>query len=420
MELNGFCLAILLLIYLTIRLQNKYLLDQKLFQVLLCTTTTILFLDSYMWLIDGTTDPYLRIVYLIVTALYYTLNPFICFLWCLYTDNYINRNTARIKKTALLISAPAFINMILSVASMFTNVLFYIDDKGVYHRGTLFGYMALTSLFYLMYAMIYAIVNHKKLLAKEYVVLLAFPIPPLIGGVLQSLFYGVSLIWACVTISLLLIFINFQNAQLGKDHLTGLYNRRALDSFLQSKVQGNTRKLVAGVMIDLNSFKEINDTYGHECGDRVLQYTAEILQKTFRKNDFVARFGGDEFVVIMEINSKDDLSKVIDRLHENTDQFNSRDMLPYKIDLSVGYDYASPEQRMSGEFLKHIDSLMYQDKNKSKTGSTIPQMISEDQLFSELKRSGKKKAKKNERQRSLEGAKTKRRNSQSNSKPKDK
>jgi diguanylate cyclase (GGDEF)-like protein len=370
LELNCFGLAILVLIFLNIYHPTKsYLLDQKLFLSLLVTTAFILVLDMFMWLNDGVPGLTIRIAYNIITVFYYTLNPLICLLWYLYADYYINRSAARLRKVHIPMVIPVLANMILSIISVYTKSLFFIDDNNVYHRGPLFLIMAIISFFYLAHTLVFVLRNRAKIQTREYYTLLFFPIPPIIGGIIQTLFYGVSLIWICTTISLLLIFINFQNDQLNKDHLTGLFNRRQLDSYLNTKIQALNGKTIAGLMIDINDFKTINDTYGHNIGDQALKHVAQILDKTFRKSDFVARYGGDEFVVIMEVNKKPDFEKAINRLNENVVQFNAKKLTPYEISLSIGYDYYSAGDKSVAEFLKNIDHLMYMNKRKSRKKS---------------------------------------------------
>ena len=366
-------MAVLLLIFLNARRHvNNYLLDQKLFLALLITTALIMVLDMSMWLMDGTPGSLIRGMYLFSTVCYYTLNPLICALWYLYTDYYINRSKKHLVKAGIPMMILVGINMILAVMSVFRNVLFYIDGNNVYHRGRFFLVMAGISFFFLAYTMVFVIVNRRKIQTREYVTLLLFPVSPIIGGILQTMFYGVSLIWVCVTISLLTIFIDIQNDQLSTDPLTGLYNRRQFDKYLHTKGQSSGSKEIAGLMIDLDSFKAINDTYGHNIGDQALKHVAEILKETFRKNDFVARYGGDEFIVIMEINQRDDLEKAVCRLHENVAQFNAQELTPYQIKLSIGYDYSSGG-KIAMDFVNHIDSLMYSDKQKSGKANSLVQ-----------------------------------------------
>lgn len=116
----------------------------------------------------------------------------------------------------------------------------------------------------------------------------------------------------------------------------------------------------------MNSFKVINDEYGHQIGDQALQHTAEILKKTFRMHDdFIARYGGDEFVVLISAADRFRLSNEIERLKEKVEQFNAQNIFPFSISLSLGYDYfpMNPETT-AADFLKHIDGLMYQDKQR--------------------------------------------------------
>ena len=166
-------------------------------------------------------------------------------------------------------------------------------------------------------------------------------------------------------------FFNIQNVQLDTDYLTNLHNRRQLDNYLHIKSQRLRGKVMAGIMIDVDRFKSINDTYGHDSGDRALKYVADILRETFRRSDFLARYGGDEFVVVMTIKDTADLEKAIRRLNENVEQFNAKQLVPYEIHLSAGYECYSSEYANVSDFLKHIDDLMYINKQKAKTACLL-------------------------------------------------
>ena len=92
-----------------------------------------------------------------------------------------------------------------------------------------------------------------------------------------------------------------------RDELTGLYNRKSFDDRMQAALGTlrNGGRPFALVLFDVDRFKEINDTFGHVAGDKVLQKVADCLRSTFRKDDFIARYGGDEFVVLIEELSRD-------------------------------------------------------------------------------------------------------------------
>jgi diguanylate cyclase (GGDEF)-like protein len=116
-------------------------------------------------------------------------------------------------------------------------------------------------------------------------------------------------------------------------------------------------------MLDINSFKNINDQYGHYTGDEALKHASALLKQTFDNRAFLSRYGGDEFVILLEVESKHDLDEAINELRENVIKFNKMNMLSYEIDFSIGAGIYQKATFMSvQEFINYIDSLMYQDK----------------------------------------------------------
>ncbi|MHB8130733.1 MAG: GGDEF domain-containing protein [Mobilitalea sp.] len=362
-EINIFAIIILLLIYMNIRRRSyKYLTEQALYMTLIILNISILIFDTFTWVLDGINTPFYKTILTLTTILYYLLHPVICMFWALYVDFQINRNKNRIKKMLYLMHFPVLFSTVLTLLSNFGNYYFYIDNYSVYHRGQYFMILPVISFAFISYATVYVLLNRRRIHKPYYLSLLMFAIPPFIGALIQIAFYGVALIWVGMTLSILIIFINIQNEQMYLDYLTGLFNRRQLDFFLQELIQKNKASF-AGIMLDLNSFKNINDHYGHNTGDEALKYTSQLLKKTFPSHSFISRYGGDEFVVLIEIKDKIDLEKSLTRLRENIEQFNNKKAIPYEINLSIGADLYNYTTKMSGqEFLSHIDSLMYQDK----------------------------------------------------------
>lgn len=151
------------------------------------------------------------------------------------------------------------------------------------------------------------------------------------------------------------------------DELTSLHNRRGF-FFLaeqQLKISNRTKKGILLLFADLDDVKRINDNLGHNEGDKALIDTANILKKTFRKSDIIARIGGDEFAVLALETSEAVTELLSTRLQENLMSYNAEEARHYKLSLSTGfarYDYEYPISLE--ELLIKADTNMYEQKRK--------------------------------------------------------
>lgn len=367
LELSFFAIAILVVIALSMRSQDgQYLFDQELFLMLLSICIMLLSLDALMRTLNGKPGQYINLLYTSAIVLYNILNPIICMIWYYYVDYYIYGDKARITRILLPILLPVIANAVLSIASIFSNIYFIFEENNLYYQGRFIYVLLGICLYMISYTTVFLIQNRQKITQKEFFYFLFFAIPPSIGGLLQVIVSGVNVIWIAATLSIFIIFINIQKEQMYTDYLTGVNNRRYLDSFLNAITKNKGCELIAGLMIDINFFKMINDVYGHDQGDEALKHTARILKDTFRKTDFIARYGGDEFVVIMEMNEQSELTAMVQRLKENVSEFNLKKQAPYEINLSIGHDFYEKKSEVpTGEFLRKIDYLMYLDKQKN-------------------------------------------------------
>jgi diguanylate cyclase (GGDEF)-like protein len=153
------------------------------------------------------------------------------------------------------------------------------------------------------------------------------------------------------------------------DELTGLYNRRGFFKLAEDCLSSAKRmgKKLMLLYADLDNMKQINDVYGHEEGDRMLQEVSSILKATYRTSDIIARIGGDEFVVFPVGSSEDHVDMIINRLNEKIDQYNKKNKSSYKLEMSVGIATYDPHAVKSiNELLNLADSKMYEDKNRKK------------------------------------------------------
>jgi diguanylate cyclase (GGDEF)-like protein len=150
------------------------------------------------------------------------------------------------------------------------------------------------------------------------------------------------------------------------DDLTGLYNRRRFFVLTEQylKLSVRTKKKLLLLFIDMDNLKWINDHHGHNEGDQALIDLANILRKTFRESDIVARIGGDEFVVLSE--STDENGEIVlTRLYENIKDHNAKRSRRYDLSISVGATQFDPKYPISiDELLSKADALMYAQKRK--------------------------------------------------------
>ena len=150
------------------------------------------------------------------------------------------------------------------------------------------------------------------------------------------------------------------------DPLTDLPSRRLLQERLESALDRNRleREGLALMFIDLDHFKAINDSYGHTAGDQLLQQIAQRLRACFRSTDTVARFGGDEFVVLLEgIENPAKLAEFATRILHSLHTLKTDAIeLPFKIGASIGIAILQDSNESSAELLRRADEACYQAK----------------------------------------------------------
>jgi diguanylate cyclase (GGDEF)-like protein len=152
------------------------------------------------------------------------------------------------------------------------------------------------------------------------------------------------------------------------DTLTGLYNRRGFMTIAgqQIKAANRTKKKMSLLFIDIDGLKLINDSLGHEEGDRVLMSAATILKQTFRESDVVGRMGGDEFVVLA-VDSAENPEILVRRLGGQIALHNGLPERRYKISMSVGTTVYDPQSPCSiDDLIPRADTLMYNQKKQNR------------------------------------------------------
>lgn len=153
------------------------------------------------------------------------------------------------------------------------------------------------------------------------------------------------------------------NNELKRDNLTKVYNRRILDENIDYDVLA---------MCDIDNFKEINDTYGHNVGDEILIEIANKLKSMVRNTDIICRYGGDEFTILFRNCSMEDVMKRMERIKESINNLEVKQNL--NISVSVGlseYEFGKGLNKA----LKEADKALYNSKDRGKNRVTVYKKI---------------------------------------------
>jgi len=153
------------------------------------------------------------------------------------------------------------------------------------------------------------------------------------------------------------------------DNLTGLYNRQYFIDQLEILSSKSKREKVCATLAftDLDGFKAINDTYGHACGDHVLKITAQRLRECFRRHDIISRFGGDEFVILINSEiSAQDLRKVLERVIHLISSPITYQEQSLTVGISIGLAQNTDTNIATNELLELADKALYQAKEQGK------------------------------------------------------
>lgn len=266
------------------------------------------------------------------------------------------------------------VNIAFNVVGLFTGWFFFYDAAGVYQRGPLFVPHVVATIVFTLLGEAYIYLHRDKIPSQAVSWLAFFPVAPFVGGLWQLTLPGLPFEFVGMLFSVSLLHVFVQERDTNTDFLTGVANRRRLDIVLDTRARrAETGRTFSAVMVDVDKFKQINDTYGHSQGDAALVEVANLLARSFRSTDLVARYGGDEFFVVTDIESESVLKKASRRMRDYLDEFNASGRLPFALRISMGYGVYDPAEDHSLEgFKSRLDSSLYEEKKRKAAAAGEP------------------------------------------------
>ena len=200
-------------------------------------------------------------------------------------------------------------------------------------------------------------------------------------------FFGAGFVWITISLSLQTTMavrrVTILEQEIITDSLMGIYNRRYLERRLKEEFDQATRykQNLALLLLDIDHFKRVNDTYGHQVGDQVLRSLGDLIQGIVRAPDIVARFGGDEIVVIAPSTSTEAAFALAERIckiietHEFTVGSDLSSQHGVRITVSIGVSGLTPAIDAVDKFLRDADRELYfaksRGRNRAASGTAV-------------------------------------------------
>lgn len=361
-DINFFSAILLIVLYITMKLRNEtYSTSSRLFFKLIWMVALLLMLEVLSWAYDGRPDYYQLNYFLnFIFALSTSIVP--C-LWACYIDYHMFESFERLRARWFYVY-PFVLNALLLGINFYKPIIFSVNAQNVYSREPGMLLMAFINLSIFVHISSIAYKERKRIQKEVVWVILLYVLMPVVVAFLQTALFGVFILWPTMAVSVVLTYIFLETVSTSRDYLTGLLTRSRVDGHLEYLI--NHDKLFLLVMIDLDKFKEINDTYGHLEGDQALKQFAGVLSRTFVGERLIGRYAGDEFIVILEKHTRAQMQTCMRAVQAQMKSLYAEGSLKFEVSFSYGYfERESKKAATYTDVVGIADESMYLQK-KSK------------------------------------------------------
>ncbi len=304
-QLNIFAIIILLSLLVVIYISRDTInIKSKIFTIMIYSTIFMNVCEILSWKFDtlpGASNYFFNFLF---NFLFTGLATVVVGLWGYYIDYIVYSNEEK-HKNRWHYFLPTIIMGVLSVLNIFYPILFKISADNVYSRLPMIWSSIILTVIIYIFVLLFVIKKASKSNKSVILGVLIFLALPIIASVGQLLYIGLHIIWPTTAVALLITYLIFETTDNARDYLTGLFTRERAEDQISRYILKN--KNFSVIMIDIDDFKQLNDTYGHHRGDQVLIEVAKILKEIFDKHSLVSRFGGDEFLIVSNLDDNEAL-----------------------------------------------------------------------------------------------------------------
>ena len=297
-------------------------------------------------------------------------------------------------KSKIIWAIPVIINIFIAFSVFFTDIAYSFSADNHFQRGPL-GYTS--HIIFLFYLISILLINIKGLHGRPFLeslivfMIIAFSVT----SIMTSTFFAVDNLGISSTILSTIFYYMFFQTQTyhetisaeqrnreifeiksNTDEATGVLNKTAFLKTASDMLCSDTAHKTVLVFVDLDNFKNVNDTLGHLIGDIVLKDTARKLQKVFRNADIIGRFGGDEFCIFLHNIPKEKLRQRLDEVLRELKAVYSAGSYSIKVTASIGAVYCTDNYNMNIETLLNLaDQAAYEAKRNGRNQYVIKQYL---------------------------------------------
>lgn len=373
-EVNLICVVVLA--FILIRSIGRDLIPRwGYFVICIALMITNIVCDTFWQLIDTHLIPGVRWVDVLLKSTYFVSLTIMSFMWFLYFES-IRKSAFSAWRLSIFFSGVfVYAHVVLMILNLDNGWLFTVDGILYYQRGPLFAIQYLFPCVYVMTAIIRSAITstseHNYIEKASFVVGVVCPLIPMAASGLQFFFRRAPLLAPSLMLVILFLYNYLMESAVRYDPLTGLSNRRVLMSSLSRWMKNPSESGLYLFMIDVDFFKKINDSYGHIEGDNALVNVSDILSSAVETNGrhaLTARYGGDEFNIVLDATSYSDADELLRRIEALTTDKNKTDAKPYRLSLSIGLVKYDPQaEHTVRDLINAADHALYIVKKQRHT-----------------------------------------------------